>query len=102
MESTNKVFKIKDFINEILLHREAKREKEREGKEFYDWFVFCKDFFRPHGPRLTRDELLSNHYGRGFINITSQMYRRHLEEKGKKDFRALNPPINEDLIYTID
>jgi len=67
-----------------------------------DWFVFCNDFVKAHGPRLSEGQLVSNHYGRGFVRMTSREYRDYIEYKGSKPFEVVNPPLDERFVYTVD
>lgn len=77
--------------------------EEQRGIPEPDWFVFCKDFHGQHGPRFGLEDLRSNHYGRGFINMTSREYRNYLKERGEKPFEEINPAIDEGaFVYTVD
>jgi glycosyltransferase involved in cell wall biosynthesis len=67
-----------------------------------DWFVFCKEFHTIHGSRYGEKNLGGHHYGRGFVNMTSEEYYRYLEQKFGIPFDQRQPPLDEDLIYTID
>jgi len=65
-------------------------------------FGFCSDFTAPYGPRRSPTKLYDWYAGRYVLKWSTDTYVKKLRSKYSNPFDQLQPPLDEDLLYTLD